>query len=259
MSRLHHVYRKTENWRLQSSRHVFFPFSPGGTSPADPPWGRRRARDHRAVVDRISVREPKAWSQADIAAIGSRGLERVGLRYGLALPATFWTAGALATQTAAQLGAALPDTAWTRVSWAECTKGPLVARFAAIRVRPAKTRGERWFLCERSLADDERKYYLLNLDATAPLGDLVAVVRSRWPIGQQCRRAQRTNSGSITSRAGPTQPGLSTRSSRPSRLHFFLQLERHRPTRSRDQCCGTCGCGSARSGRCSTSSTTATC
>ena len=59
----------------------------------------------------------------------------------------------------------------------------MAARFAAIRVRPAKSRGERWLLCERALIDDERKYYLLNLDATASLRDLVTLVRSRWPSG----------------------------------------------------------------------------
>ena len=68
---------------------------------------------------------------------------------------------------------AIPERDWQRVAWAEGTKGPLAARFAAVRVRPAKSRGERWLLCERSLADDERKYYLLNLDATATLPALV--------------------------------------------------------------------------------------
>jgi len=42
-------------------------------------------------------------------------------------------------------------------------------------------------LCERNLAGDERKYYLLNLDATASLLELVTVARSRWPIEQQYR------------------------------------------------------------------------
>ena len=67
------------------------------------------------------------------------------------------------------------------------TKGPLAASFVAIRVRPAKSRGERWLLCERSLIDDERKYYLLNLDPTTSLHDLVTLARSRWPIEQQYR------------------------------------------------------------------------
>jgi SRSO17 transposase len=90
-------------------------------------------------------------------------------------------------QTAADIAAAIPDREWQRVTWGHGTKGPLVPRFAARRVRPANTRGERWLLCERALADDERKYYLLNLDATASVRDLVTIVRSRWPIEQQYR------------------------------------------------------------------------
>ena len=42
-------------------------------------------------------------------------------------------------------------------------------------------------LCERSLATDGRKYYLLNLDKTATLRALVTLARSRWPIEQQYR------------------------------------------------------------------------
>ena len=118
-----------------------------------------------------------------------RGLERLGLRYAVALPhtAALWTAGAPRTRRAAAIGAALPEADWHRVTWATGTKGPLAARFAAVRVRPVKSRGDRWLLCERSLADDARKYYLLNLDATASLHDLVDVARSRWPIEQQYR------------------------------------------------------------------------
>ena len=118
-----------------------------------------------------------------------RGLEQLGLRYGVAIRwfLTMWTPGARRTQTAAAIAAHIPENDWHRVAWADGTKGPLAARFAALRVRPAKSRGERWLLCERSLVDDERKYYLLNLDATATLRDLVTIVRSRWPIEQQYR------------------------------------------------------------------------
>ena len=34
---------------------------------------------------------------------------------------------------------------------------------------------------------DERKYYLLNLDASASLKELVTLARCRWPIEQQYR------------------------------------------------------------------------
>lgn len=118
-----------------------------------------------------------------------RGLERLGLRYGVAIRwfLTMWIPGVRRAQTAATIAAHIPESDWHRVAWADGTKGKLAARFAARRVRPAKSRGERWLLCERSLVDDERKYYLLNLDATATLRDLATVVRSRWPIEQQYR------------------------------------------------------------------------
>ena len=36
------------------------------------------------------------------------------------------------------------------------------------------------------MVKDERKYYLLNVDASASLPALVALARCRWPIEQQC-------------------------------------------------------------------------
>ena len=106
-----------------------------------------------------------------------RGLERLGLRYGLAIRGnlTMWTPGARRARPAAALGAAIPDHDWHRVTWGAGTKGALVARFAALRIRPAKSRGDRWLLCERALTTDERKFYLLNLDATATLRELVTL------------------------------------------------------------------------------------
>jgi SRSO17 transposase len=122
-------------------------------------------------------------------ALFRRGLERLGLRYGLAIRGglTMWTPEAPRARPAAAIAAALPERAWHRVTWGTGTKGDLVARFAALRIRPAKSRGDRWLLCERALTTDERKYYLLNLDATATLQEMVTLVRGRWPIEQQYR------------------------------------------------------------------------
>src|SRR5262249_14742739 len=118
-----------------------------------------------------------------------RGLEHLGVRYGVAIRwfLTMWLPGARRVQTAAEIAAAIPDDEWQRLTWGHGTKGPLVGRFVARRVRPAKSRGERWLLCERALTGDDRKYSLLNLDATVSLRELVIVVRSRWPIEQQYR------------------------------------------------------------------------
>ena len=116
------------------------------------------------------------------------GLERLGLAYGVAIRggATCAVEGVTGTHSAAALGQSAPDDAWASVTWGTGTAGPLTARFLALRVRPARGRGDRWLLCERS-ATDERKYYLLHLSATTALVDLVALARSRWPIEQQYR------------------------------------------------------------------------
>lgn len=157
-----------------------------------------------------------------------RGLERLGLRYGIALPSTaaLWIPGARRTRTAATIGTALPEAAWQRLTWAAGTKGPLTARFAAVRVRPAKSRGDRWLLCERSLADDARKYYLLNLDATATLRDLVTIARSRWPIEQQYRELK--DDLGIDHFEGRSYRGWAHHTVLTAVAFTFLQLERCR-------------------------------
>ena len=157
-----------------------------------------------------------------------RGLERLGLRYGIALPSTaaLWTVGARRSRTATAIGDALPEAQWHRVTWADGTKGPLAARFAAVRVRPAKSRGDRWLLCERSLTDDARKYYLLNLDATASLHDLVVVARSRWPIEQQYRELK--DELGIDHFEGRSYRGWTHHTVLTAIAFTFLQLERRR-------------------------------
>ena len=157
-----------------------------------------------------------------------RGLERLGLRYGLAIrwSLAMWTPGARRTRTAAEIAAQIPEAEWQRVSWADGTKGPLAARFAAVRVRPAKSRGERWLLCERSLVDDERKYYLLNFDATASLRKLVTLVRSRWPIEQQYRELK--DELGIDHFEGRSYRGWAHHTVLTAIAFTFLQLERMR-------------------------------
>jgi SRSO17 transposase len=164
------------------------------------------------------------------------GLEHLGLRYAVAIRwfLVMRTPGLRRARTAGQVAAAIPDAEWQRVTWAEGTKGPLVARFAAVRVRPAKSRGERWLLCERSLSDDERKYYLLNLDATASLRDLVTLARSRWPIEQQYRELK--DELGLDHFEGRSHRGWTHHTVLTAIAFTFLQLERrrsadaHRPT-----------------------------
>ena len=117
------------------------------------------------------------------------GLERLGLRYVLAVP--YYLSARVTAGTPLESVAAIANTlapsAWHRVQWATGTKGPLVARFAAIRVRPAKSRGERWLLCEESLTDGERQYYFSNGPPETPRRTLAARARSRWAIEVQYR------------------------------------------------------------------------
>jgi len=146
----------------------------------------------------------------------------VAIRWSLAL----WTMGARRTRTAAEIAAAIPDDQWQRLSWGEGTKGPLAARFAAVRVRPAKSPGERWLLCERAGSDDERKYYLLNLDPSAPLRELVTLVRSRWPIEQQYRELK--DELGIDHFEGRSYRGWAHHTVLTAIAFTFLQLERRR-------------------------------
>jgi SRSO17 transposase len=161
------------------------------------------------------------------------GLERLGVRYGVAIRGvlTMWTPGARRAKTASDIAAAIPDPQWQRIGWAEGTKGPLAARFAAVRVRPAKSRGERWLVCERSLADDERKYYLLNLDATASLRDLVTLVRSRWLVEQQYRELK--DELGIDHFEGRSYRGWTHHTVLTAIAFSFLQLERRRSAHER--------------------------
>lgn len=157
-----------------------------------------------------------------------RALERLGLRYGVAIRGNLqlWPATGGSPQTAATLGAALPADAWETVTWADGTKRPLTGRFAAIRVRPAARQAYRWLLCERSLADDTPKYYLLNVDASTAVHDLVRIVRSRWPIEQQYRELK--DDLGFDHFEGRTYPGWTHHTVLTAMAYTFLQLERLR-------------------------------
>jgi SRSO17 transposase len=156
------------------------------------------------------------------------GLERLGLAYGVAIrgETTFVDADA-GTLPATAFADAAPDDAWETVTWGTGTAGPLTAQFCAIRVRPVTGRGDRWLLCERSAAD-VRKYYLLHLAATASLGDLVTLARSRWPIEQQYRELK--DDLGLDHFEGRTYQGWTHHVVLTAVAFTFLQLERARPT-----------------------------
>jgi SRSO17 transposase len=82
---------------------------------------------------------------------------------------------------------------WRRVTWRYGSKGPLTARFAAVRVRVgdgatwANNRhlpgAEVWLVGEWR-ASGERKYYLSNLPARTSRRALVAAIKARWVCEQ---------------------------------------------------------------------------
>jgi SRSO17 transposase len=156
------------------------------------------------------------------------GLERQGLRYAVAVRGGLhaWLPGAATACSLETIGRGLPPKAWRRVTWGQGTKGPLAARFAARRVRLRHGRGERWVLFERSLADDTRKYYVLNLEPTASRKRLVRLARSRWPIEQQYRELK--DELGLDHFEGRTYPGWTHHTVLTAAAFTFLQLERRR-------------------------------
>jgi SRSO17 transposase len=117
-------------------------------------------------------------------------IDRMGLRYavGVASRLTVQVTGARRRHTIGRVITRLPRRAWRRVTWAQGTKRPLAARFAALRVRPTSRGPDCWLLAERPLtARGARKAYLLNLSASASLLELVRLARGRWPIEQHYR------------------------------------------------------------------------
>src|SRR3954454_8787339 len=125
--------------------------------------------------------------------------------------------------------AMLANAAWRRISWRLGTMigradhpsqpgrrrqrlrgGPLVAEFAARRVRPAEGEqlrngqhapGDEVWLVGEHRASGERKYYLANLPAETSLKELAALIKARWAASRRTSSSRRS-SASTTSRAG---------------------------------------------------------
>jgi len=82
---------------------------------------------------------------------------------------------------------------WRRITWRNGTKGPLHARFAAVRVRVAdgplnaehtRLPGEEVWLIGEWRDSGETKHYLSNLPKRTSLRRLVATVKARWSCEQ---------------------------------------------------------------------------
>jgi SRSO17 transposase len=155
-------------------------------------------------------------------------LERLGVSYVVAVP---YFVGArlvsgMGSESLAALANSLPRSAWHRIRWGQGTKGPLEARFAAIRVRIPKSRSERWLLCQESLVDGERQYYFSNLPPTTPLRTLVRLARSRWAIEVQYRDLK--SELGLDHFEGRSYPGWTHHAVLAAMTFNFLQLERRR-------------------------------
>lgn len=90
---------------------------------------------------------------------------------------------------------------WRSLSWRRGTKGPLKARFAAVRIKVADgppqrvgamgqqhLPGEEARLIGERRSNGERKYYLSNLPADTTLKRLAGAIKARWICEQAHRR-----------------------------------------------------------------------
>ena len=159
-------------------------------------------------------------------------LDRMGLRYavGVASRLTVQITGARHRYKISRVIRQLPRRAWRRVAWAQGTKGPLAARFAALRVRTTARGPECWLLAERPLTPrGERKAYLLNLPASASLRELVRLARARWPIEQHYRELK--DELGLDHFEGRSYRGWNHHAVIAALAFTFLQLERRRRTK----------------------------
>jgi SRSO17 transposase len=155
-------------------------------------------------------------------------LERLGVAYVVAVP-YFVGARLVGTPSRDSLAAIanrLAHGAWHRIRWGHGTKGPLEARFAAVRVVIPRSRSERWLLCQESLVDGERQYYFSNLPPDTPLKTLVRIARSRWAIEVQYRDLK-TELG-LDHFEGRSYPGWTHHAVLAAMTFNFLQGERWR-------------------------------
>jgi SRSO17 transposase len=84
----------------------------------------------------------------------------------------------------------LPKTAWQSVRWREGTKGTMMSRFAAVRVRPAhrdhlrrEPRPIEWLVIEWPPHEAEpTKYWLSSVPEDVELSELVSLGKIRWRI-----------------------------------------------------------------------------
>ena len=131
----------------------------------------------------------------------------------------------------------LADASWRTLSWRRGTKGRLMARFAAMRVRvadgpPQRIRdmgaqhmpGEEVWLIGEHRANGERKYYLSNLPPEIPLKTLAATIKARW-ICEQAHQQLKEELG-LDHFEGRSWTGLQRHALMTMIAYAFLQSRR---------------------------------
>lgn len=126
---------------------------------------------------------------------------------------------------------------WRRVSWRRGTKGRLVARFAAMRVRIADGApqrigsagaqhmpGEEAWLVGEHRSNGERKYYLSNLPADTPIKDVAGAIKARW-ICEQAHQQLKEELG-LDHFEGRSWTGLHRHTLMTMMAYAFLQTRR---------------------------------
>jgi len=124
------------------------------------------------------------------------------------------------------VAAQIPTRHWQRVCWGQGTKGRWRRGFVALRVAPHAESGASAGCCANGRwTNDERKFYVLNVDASVSLKELVASPVAAWPIEQQYASSKTNWAGTIE---GRTYPGWSHHTVLTAIAFVFLQLERRR-------------------------------
>jgi SRSO17 transposase len=126
----------------------------------------------------------------------------------------------------------------TTVAWREGSRGQLSSRFLALRVRPANVKLRRaaatdelplaWLVCEWPDGEAEPvKYWLSNLPAETPLGQLVSLAMLRWRVEHDYRELK--DALGLDHFEGRSFRGWHHHVTLVSLAHGFLTLERLNP------------------------------
>jgi SRSO17 transposase len=137
----------------------------------------------------------------------------------------------------AELARAVDRDVWQEVQWREGTRGPMVSRFLALRVRPANVKLRhadpdgalpvRWLLAEWPDGQDApADYWISNLPADTPLQRLVELAKLRWRVEHDYRELK--DALGLDHFEGRSWPGWQHHVTLVSIAHGFLTTERLR-------------------------------